>query len=186
MSVVVPLDSLSLPDPVVVVPDAEVAEVAEVAVVGASLLELVCVAPVVPVALPPVVPDGVSDVEEEAPELAPSVSVSDPSLSQPDNISAIATAPVRQPISMLARVPLLRTRWPLCAHGSTFRDMDDRIVELEVRAAYQDKTISDLDEVIRAFAERVILLERELQLLKETMKTGVPDVGPQDERPPHY
>jgi uncharacterized coiled-coil protein SlyX len=64
--------------------------------------------------------------------------------------------------------------------------MDDRIVELEVRAAYQDKTIADLDEVIRAFTQRVIQLERELVLLKETMKAGVPDVGPQDERPPHY
>lgn len=177
---------LSLSDPVVVVPDAEVAELA---VVGVPLLELVCVVPVVPVALPPVepvAPDGVSDVEEEAPEVAPSVSVSDPSLSQPETISAITSVPVRQPMSMVLRVPLERTRWPWRAHGSTFRDMDDRIVELEVRAAYQDKTISDLDEVIRAFAERVILLERELQLLKETMKTGIPDVGPQDEKPPHY
>ncbi len=64
--------------------------------------------------------------------------------------------------------------------------MDDRIVELEVRAAYQDKTIADLDEVIQAFTQRVILLERELVLLKETLKAGAPDVGPQDERPPHY
>jgi len=64
--------------------------------------------------------------------------------------------------------------------------MDDRIVELEVRAAYQEKTIADLDEVIRAFTERVTLLEREVRLLKETMKAGAPDVGPQDEKPPHY
>lgn len=64
--------------------------------------------------------------------------------------------------------------------------MDDRIVELEVRTAYQDKTIADLDEVIRTFTERVVVLERELRLLKETMKAGAPDVGPQDEKPPHY
>ena len=94
--------------------------------------------------------------------------------------------PVRHPIFMVARGrPGLR-RWPPRALGSTFRGVDDRIVELEVRAAYQDKLIADLDEVIRAFAERVTVLEREVRLLKETMKAGVPDVGPQDERPPHY
>lgn len=87
---------------------------------------------------------------------------------------------------MTPRVPLQQSRWPRRALGSTFRAMDDRIVELEVRTAYQDKTIADLDEVIRTFTERVVVLERELRLLKETMKAGAPDVGPQDEKPPHY
>jgi uncharacterized coiled-coil protein SlyX len=64
--------------------------------------------------------------------------------------------------------------------------MEDRIVDLEVRLAYQDKIIADLDEVVRAFADRVIKLERELDVVKETLKTGVPEVGPQDEKPPHY
>ena len=64
--------------------------------------------------------------------------------------------------------------------------MEDRIVDLEVRLAYQDKIIADLDEVVRAFADRVIKLERELDAVKETLKTGVPEVGPQDEKPPHY
>lgn len=64
--------------------------------------------------------------------------------------------------------------------------MEERIVELEVRLAYQDKIIADLDEVVQSFASRVEQLERELELLKETVKEGVPDVGPQDEKPPHY
>ena len=64
--------------------------------------------------------------------------------------------------------------------------MDERIIELEVRLAYQDKIISDLDEVVRAFSERVVKLERELAVLKETVERGVPEVGPQDETPPHY
>lgn len=64
--------------------------------------------------------------------------------------------------------------------------MEDRIVDLEVRLAYQDKIIADLDEVVRAFADRVVKLERELEVVKETLKTGVPEVGPQDEKPPHY
>ncbi len=64
--------------------------------------------------------------------------------------------------------------------------MEDRIVELEVRLAYQDKIISDLDEVVRAFSDRVVKLERELELLKQTVESGAPEVGPQDEKPPHY
>lgn len=64
--------------------------------------------------------------------------------------------------------------------------MDERIVDLEVRLAYQDKIIADLDDVVRAFATRVEVLEREIKLLKETVKEGVPEVGPQDEKPPHY
>ncbi len=64
--------------------------------------------------------------------------------------------------------------------------MEDRIVDLEVRLAYQDKIIADLDEVVRAFADRVVKLERELVVVTETLKTGVPEVGPQNEKPPHY
>ncbi len=64
--------------------------------------------------------------------------------------------------------------------------MEDRIVDLEVRLAYQDKIIADLDEVVRAFADRVVKLERELEVVTETLKTGVPEVGPQNEKPPHY
>ncbi len=64
--------------------------------------------------------------------------------------------------------------------------MDDRIVELEVRLAFQDKLIAELDDVVRVFSQRVELLHRELELVKETMKAGVPEVGPPDEKPPHY
>ena len=61
--------------------------------------------------------------------------------------------------------------------------MEDRIVELEVRLAYQDKVIADLDEVLRSFVARVEMLEREVRELKQT---AVTHVGPPDETPPHY
>lgn len=61
--------------------------------------------------------------------------------------------------------------------------MEERIVELEVRLAYQDRVIADLDEVIRTFTARVEVLEREVRELKET---GAPQAGPIDETPPHY
>lgn len=64
--------------------------------------------------------------------------------------------------------------------------MEDRIVELEVRVAYQDKIIADLDEVLRAFTSQVQALQRELVELKERLEEHQPEVGPADDAPPHY
>jgi SlyX protein len=62
--------------------------------------------------------------------------------------------------------------------------MEERIVELEVRLAYQDKLIADLDEVLRSFVARVEALEREVRDLKAT---AVSPLGQhEDETPPHY
>lgn len=64
--------------------------------------------------------------------------------------------------------------------------MEERIVDLEVRLAFQDKVITDLDSVVREFSMRVEKLERELSELKQTMLDGVSEVGPADDAPPHY
>jgi len=64
--------------------------------------------------------------------------------------------------------------------------MDERIMELESRVAIQDRTISDLDEVVRQFSERVEVLERRLSELVEEHRTGRDNVGPHDDPPPHY
>lgn len=61
---------------------------------------------------------------------------------------------------------------------------EQRLVDLEIRAAYQDKVIEQLDEVVREFAERVQALERELGELKKSL--DAPPIGPADEPPPHY
>ena len=65
--------------------------------------------------------------------------------------------------------------------------MSDPIVELEIRVAFQDKIISDLDEVVRAFAARVEQLERRIAALEERLDSaGELPVGPHDDPPPHY
>lgn len=61
----------------------------------------------------------------------------------------------------------------------------ERVIELEVRMAYQDKLIGDLDEVVRQFSVRVEQLERQVKELRERIDDGA-DVGPHDEKPPHY
>lgn len=64
--------------------------------------------------------------------------------------------------------------------------MSERVVELEVRVAYQERLIAELDEVVRAFADRVQALEREVARLRETVLHQPDPVGPPDEPPPHY
>jgi len=60
--------------------------------------------------------------------------------------------------------------------------MDDRIVDLEIKLAYQERLIAELDALVRAFGERLDKTEREL---KELVARSVP-VGPANEPPPHY
>jgi uncharacterized coiled-coil protein SlyX len=64
--------------------------------------------------------------------------------------------------------------------------MDEKIMELESRVALQDRTIRDLDEVVRLFANRVERLEKRLSELTDELRTGREGVGPHDEQPPHY
>ena len=62
--------------------------------------------------------------------------------------------------------------------------LEERIVELESRAAYQDKLIEDLDEVIREFSNRVENLESQLKDLKASANAA--QISPGDDPPPHY
>ncbi len=64
--------------------------------------------------------------------------------------------------------------------------MEERIMELESRVAFQDETIRNLDEVVRLFSSRVERLERRLSELADGLRSGREDVGPHDEQPPHY
>ena len=60
--------------------------------------------------------------------------------------------------------------------------MDDAIVELEIRIAYQDKKIDELDQLVRGLATRLETTERELREVKQAL-TPTELV---DEKPPHY
>ena len=60
--------------------------------------------------------------------------------------------------------------------------MDDRIVDLEIKLAYQERLIAELDALVRAFGERLDKTEREL---KDLVSRSAP-VGPANEPPPHY
>jgi SlyX protein len=62
--------------------------------------------------------------------------------------------------------------------------LQERIVDLEVRIAYQERLISDLDSVVREFCKRTELLQQELLDMKKSLESQ--PIGPADEVPPHY
>ena len=64
--------------------------------------------------------------------------------------------------------------------------MEERILELESRVAFQDETIRNLDEVVRLFSNRVERLERRVSELADGLRAGREELGPHDEPPPHY
>ena len=58
---------------------------------------------------------------------------------------------------------------------------DDRVIDLEVKLAYQERLIHDLDALVREFAARLAKVEGELDQVKRG--TAQPVVS---EPPPHY
>ncbi len=64
--------------------------------------------------------------------------------------------------------------------------MDERIIELETRVAYQEKLLCDLDEVVQAFAKRVEKVEQRLRGLEGTQLELQDEMEPHSTPPPHY
>jgi uncharacterized coiled-coil protein SlyX len=57
----------------------------------------------------------------------------------------------------------------MSSEGDTMRG---RIEELEVHAAFQARTIEELDQVVRDFSDRVLRLERELKELRAQLESS--------------
>ena len=70
----------------------------------------------------------------------------------------------------------------------TARDTDadtERWLDLDVKLAYQERLIRDLDALVREFGDRLAKAERELAELRQAMPPPLP-LGPTNEPPPHY
>lgn len=63
---------------------------------------------------------------------------------------------------------------------------DERIEDLEVKLAFQDKLIRELDALVRQFGDRLDETARELKQLKESLRSPENPMGPANEPPPHY
>jgi uncharacterized coiled-coil protein SlyX len=62
----------------------------------------------------------------------------------------------------------------------------DWLVDVEVKLAYQERLIGDLDALVRTFATRLETAERELAQLKQSLRSPEAPMGPANEPPPHY
>lgn len=65
-------------------------------------------------------------------------------------------------------------------------DLREHLMDLEVKLAFQERLIRELDALVRDLAERVITGEREFSQLKQTVVSGAVPMGPASEPPPHY
>ena len=60
------------------------------------------------------------------------------------------------------------------------------VIDIEVKLAYQERLIRDLDALVREFADRLDTMQRELTAMKETQRSGELPQGAANEPPPHY
>lgn len=63
---------------------------------------------------------------------------------------------------------------------------EQRLDDLEMRIAYQDKTIADLNEMITAQWKKIERLERQLQRIDEEVQSLDGREAPPNQKPPHY
>ena len=67
--------------------------------------------------------------------------------------------------------------------------MSERLTELEVRVAFQEKTLQDLNEVVTRQQQEIDRLTKEMEAVKSQLSGLAPSmVIPQEdeEPPPHY
>ena len=67
-------------------------------------------------------------------------------------------------------------------------NLDQRIIDLETKISFQDKSIDDLSDSVYFQQQQIAELEKKLQLIQkriESHQNGDSEIRPQ-EKPPHY
>jgi uncharacterized coiled-coil protein SlyX len=65
-------------------------------------------------------------------------------------------------------------------------ELAERIEDLEVKLAFQDKLIRELDALVRTFGDRLDETQRKLDELTQSIRSPEVPMGPANEPPPHY
>jgi len=63
--------------------------------------------------------------------------------------------------------------------------MEDRVVELEIKVAYLERAVSELEAALRTQSEAVEILRNEVVRQRAALK-DVLEIPPPGEKPPHY
>jgi SlyX protein len=61
------------------------------------------------------------------------------------------------------------------------QEMEQKLMDLEVRYTHQQAWIDDLNQVVREQGDVITAIREELERLRENIKQGV-----SNEKPPHY
>jgi uncharacterized coiled-coil protein SlyX len=78
-----------------------------------------------------------------------------------------------------------RRRYRLAMSESEDPDTTERWLDIDVKLAYQERLIHQLDTLVREFSTRLEAAERELRQIKQAIPSPVP-LGTANEKPPHY
>ncbi len=65
-------------------------------------------------------------------------------------------------------------------------ELAERVEDLEVKLAFQDRLIRELDALVRTFGDRLDEALREIEQLKQSVRSPERTLGPANEPPPHY
>jgi len=65
-------------------------------------------------------------------------------------------------------------------------DDDARLIEIETRLAFQDRTIEALNEVVLGLRDDISRLRQNLSEVREKIEAADAEVGGANERPPHW
>jgi SlyX protein len=66
------------------------------------------------------------------------------------------------------------------------RTLENRLMELEVKASFADDLLDHLNAQVARQQEQIDLLLREVAQLRRQRPDDTTNASPQDERPPHY
>ena len=64
--------------------------------------------------------------------------------------------------------------------------MEQRIIDVDVKIAFLEEALDTLNEVVLEQNRTIEQLRQKLVRLEQRVGSAGEEVGPQDERPPHY
>jgi len=65
-------------------------------------------------------------------------------------------------------------------------EVDEKLVDLEVRLSFQEDTIDQLNDVILFQNKKIGNLERQIKMIVSKLNSAESDETVYDQRPPHY
>lgn len=63
---------------------------------------------------------------------------------------------------------------------------EEAMIELETKLAYQEHAIAELNDVILSLRRDLERLAREVELMRDRVENGQQEIGPANDRPPHW